>query len=547
MIPITKEQAKYLIDIIHAGKDIAIVFDLLKQYGVEDGLLNNLEQEFIFGRFQWDYYERLQAYINRVAKTDFEVKQPNYDLFFSFSSKNEAETDVMVKALREAGISVFYSKEDLALHAGTSFVSKINEALRNSKHFALYCTPEAIASQYVRHECELFYGKHIEGGKQNRIFILKGSNFSEDLLKTVYLENIQRTDLDAVCRFFGKMSPQEKEREEKKKQEQAREARRLQELIEQKEAQAQKAQQEAREEQESWELSLRANDIEGYRYYLKYYPNGKYAREAHNKIKKLTNSTPAPNTKIYWLGGGGVFLVILLFVWQPWATSEKQEDNKPTEVVKNEEKPTEEKKEERPNTKEYIETVKGVKFKMIRIPNQKYYMAETEVTQELWQAVMGKNPSFFAGKPQNPVEQVSWDDIVNDFLPALNKLTGKTYRLPTEAEWEYSAKGGENHEYAGSDNIDEVAWCRENSYDKGEKHPDYGTHPVKQKKPNKYGLYDMTGNVFEWCENWYDNKQKYRVLRGGSWRAITTGCRVAFRYYDTPDNRGNSLSFRLCL
>lgn len=540
MIQITKEQAKHLIDIIHAGKDIAIVFDLLKQYGVEDGLLNNLEQEFIFGRFQWDYYERLQAYINRVAKTDFEVKQPNYDLFFSFSSKNEAETDVMVKALREAGISVFYSKEDLALHAGTSFVSKINEALRNSKHFALYCTPEAIASQYVRHECELFYGKHIEGGKQNRIFILKGSNFSEDLLKTVYLENIQRTDLDAVCRFFGKMSPQEKERQAQKKQEQAREARRLQELIEQKEAQAQKAQQEAREEQESWQLSLRANDIEGYRYYLKYYPNGKYAREAHNKIKKLTNSTPTPNPSIYWFGGGGVFLVILLFVWQPWATSEKQEDNKPTEVVKNEEKPTEEEKD-------YTETVKGVKFKMIRIPNQKYYMAEAEVTQELWEAVMGSNPSSFAGKPQNPVEQVSWDDIVTDFLPALNKLTGKTYRLPTEVEWEYSAKGGENYEYAGSDTIDKVAWYDKNSYYKGEKHPDYGTHPVKQKKPNKYGLYDMSGNVWEWCEDWYDDSKKDRVLRGGSWYLYAIDCRVTYRNYFTPDLRISYFGFRLCL
>jgi|GEM_PF-2410962 len=183
------------------------------------------------------------------------------------------------------------------------------------------------------------------------------------------------------------------------------------------------------------------------------------------------------------------------------------------------------------NATSYTETIKGVSFEMIKIPNQNFYMAETQVTQAMWQAVMGNNPSYFAGKLQNPVEKVSWKDIVNDFLPALNKLTGKTYLLPTEAEWEYSAMGGENYQYPGSDNIDEVACYDKNS--------GKTTHPVKQKKANAYGLYDMSGNVLEWCEDAWEDIAR-RVCRGGSYRHDSEYCAphghhsrdAEYRYYD---------------
>ena len=138
------------------------------------------------------------------------------------------------------------------------------------------------------------------------------------------------------------------------------------------------------------------------------------------------------------------------------------------------------------------------------------------------------------------------------FFKRLNQQTGKNYRLPTEAEWEYAAKGGQDYKYAGSDNIGSVAWYYYNS---GEK-----THPVGQKIANGYGLYDMRGNVWEWCSDWYDedyyknspsnnpngaSSGRHRVLRGGSWYYIDLTCRVAFRLHYFPSGRSNYYGFRL--
>ncbi len=182
-----------------------------------------------------------------------------------------------------------------------------------------------------------------------------------------------------------------------------------------------------------------------------------------------------------------------------------------------------------------------------------YYMGETEVTQELWQAVMGSNPSYFSGT-QNPVEYVSWEDC-QDFIRELNRITGKTFRLPTEAEWEYAARGGSKSQsckYSGSNAIDNVAWYDSNSSSK--------THAVKGKAPNELGLYDMSGNVLEWCQDWYGSYSSSaqtnpmgpssgsgRVLRGGGWLSDAAHCRVSYRPYDTPSSRIINLGFRLVL
>ena len=185
-----------------------------------------------------------------------------------------------------------------------------------------------------------------------------------------------------------------------------------------------------------------------------------------------------------------------------------------------------------------------------------YYMGETEVTQELWVAVMGSNPSEFTGDNQRPVEYVSWDDC-QEFIEKLNSLTGKQFRLPTEAEWEYAARGGKysrGYKYSGSNNADEVAWHNDNS---GRK-----THPVKTKKANELGLYDMSGNVFEWCNDWYDDNYyrnspqtnptgpsegESRVLRGGGWCYFDMGVRVSRRDYLTPGYRHIIIGLRLAL
>lgn len=182
-----------------------------------------------------------------------------------------------------------------------------------------------------------------------------------------------------------------------------------------------------------------------------------------------------------------------------------------------------------------------------------YMIGETEVTQELWKAVMGSNPSNFSGT-NLPVEQVSWDDC-QTFITKLNQLTGKNFRLPTEAEWEYAARGGQKsrgYKYAGSNTLSDVAWYGDNS--------SFKTHPVKQKQANELGLYDICGNVWEWCQNWYgsysSNAQTNptgpssgsgRVYRGGSWVSSASSCRVANRSYDSPGFRSNYLGFRVVL
>ncbi len=191
-----------------------------------------------------------------------------------------------------------------------------------------------------------------------------------------------------------------------------------------------------------------------------------------------------------------------------------------------------------------------------------YSIGQTEVTQELWQAVMGSNPSSFTGDPQRPVEQVSWDDC-QEFITRLNVLTGKNFRLPTEAEWEFAARGGSKSHgttYAGSENLEDVAWYYTNSYAVGSESPDYGTHVVGSKFGNELGIYDMTGNVYEWCADWYGNYTEEaqtdpagpesglrRVTRGGGWFSTSPESRVPFRNYEAPGTPNYSLGFRLAL
>lgn len=203
-----------------------------------------------------------------------------------------------------------------------------------------------------------------------------------------------------------------------------------------------------------------------------------------------------------------------------------------------------------------------------------YYIGETEVTQDLWQTVMGNVPSYFRGNKQ-PVEQVSWNDC-QEFIRKLNSLTGKNFRLPTEAEWEFAARGGNKscgYKYSGSNNIGNVAWYNDNSnwkcnksfislYKIMPKHncDKQASHPVKQKHSNELGIYDMSGNVWEWCQDRYgyyssssqDNptgpsEGLGRIIRGGSWISNAKFCRSSFRLYLSPNSSGYYLGFRLAL
>ena len=204
-----------------------------------------------------------------------------------------------------------------------------------------------------------------------------------------------------------------------------------------------------------------------------------------------------------------------------------------------------------------------------------FYIGKYEVTQQLWEYVMkysgicadgstmsayasnvwlGEMPSSTDGLGADyPAYNVSWVDIVNIFIPRLNKITGKIFRLPTEAEWEYAARGGnksKGYKYSGSNTIGDVAWYSSNSSSM--------THPVGTKAPNELGIYDMSGNVYEWCSDWYGGYSSsaqtnptgptsgsYRVYRGGGWNFYARDCRVSFRYNNYPDNRNKHSGFRL--
>lgn len=182
-----------------------------------------------------------------------------------------------------------------------------------------------------------------------------------------------------------------------------------------------------------------------------------------------------------------------------------------------------------------------------------YYICKYEVTQALWRAVMGSNPSKFKGD-NLPVEQVSWNDC-QTFINRLNNYTGRNFRLPTEAEWEFAARGGNysrHYKYSGSNYISDVAWYCDNSGNR--------THPVGTKQANELGLYDMSGNVWEWCSDRYGSYSSYsqsnptgatsgfgRVERGGNWCGLARYCCSSHRSYYAPGNSFDDLGLRLVL
>lgn len=187
-----------------------------------------------------------------------------------------------------------------------------------------------------------------------------------------------------------------------------------------------------------------------------------------------------------------------------------------------------------------------------------YLIGETEVTQELWETVMGFYPTKYKGA-KKPVTEVTWNDC-QKFIKSLNTITGRHFRLPTEAEWEYAARGGKKskgYKYSGSNNIDEVAWYNDNSWALGENSTYYGPQNVGGKLPNELGIYDMSGNGNEWCSDLYDTYSSSpqtnpqgattgtsRVIRGGSWNGLGAQyCRVSYRLYSHYDNSASG--FRL--
>jgi sulfatase modifying factor 1 len=274
----------------------------------------------------------------------------------------------------------------------------------------------------------------------------------------------------------------------------------------------------------AWDVAVEKNTVDAYKKYQADYPNGRHSTEATAKIKSLEQSRSGDTADGLVFVKGGAFTM--------GCTGEQGSD------CDSDEKPAH------------------------QVTLSDFYIGKYEVTQAEWRKVMGSDPPelYNKGCDQCPVEKVSWDDI-QEFLKKLNTQTGKQYRLPTEAEWEYAARGGSlgtGYKYAGSNSIDDVAWYNANSKTANTFGDQKTTRPVGQKKANELGLYDMSGNVYEWCSDWkgtYPSSAQtnpvgpssgsYRVIRGGSWNDVPQVCRVANRHSITPDYRSLNVGFRL--
>ncbi len=273
------------------------------------------------------------------------------------------------------------------------------------------------------------------------------------------------------------------------------------------------------QEQQAWGTAEQEGSEDSYGLYLKGYPTGRFAGLAKVRLDKLKNDVAAKEeTRL-------------------WKTADSSNDQAAIESYLT-----------RYPSGRYIaaasaklaaikaEAAKGPA--MVRIPGKNYEMGKYDVTQKEWRDIMGNNPSYFKNCGDTcPVEQVSWNDI-QEYLQKLNAKTGRQYRLPNEEEWEYACYGGSKTEYCGGSDLDSVAWYNNANSNST-------THPVGQKQANGYGLYDMSGNVWQWMENKYDNEHDWRALRGGSWLNYSNYLRAAFRFDLVPTVRYFNYGFRL--
>jgi formylglycine-generating enzyme required for sulfatase activity len=296
------------------------------------------------------------------------------------------------------------------------------------------------------------------------------------------------------------------------------------------------------QEQEAWQAAQDENSDESYGRYLKGYPNGRYAGLAKARQEKLKNDQAAKDEA------------------ELWKKADSNNDKQAVEAYLN----------KYPSGR-YISAasakLKAIKEEeakgpaMVRIPGRNYEIGKYDVTRgefakfvsetgydagnqcsvwdgSKWDYRSGsnwRNPGF-SQDDTHPVTCVNWNDA-QAYVSWLSKKTGRQYHLPSEAEWEYACYGGNQTEYCGGSDINSVAWYKDNSGSQ--------THPVGQKQANGYGLYDMSGNVWQWMENKYDNEHEWRALRGGSWNDEPQFVRAAFRYCYEPSKRIFNLGFRL--
>lgn len=507
------------------------------------------------------------------------MEQTKYDVFISYSRHDYVdehenvipnnEVSKIMKTLTDAGITYWIDKN--GIYSGDKFTEELPKIIKSAPIFVYLSTANANKSKYTSKEIAIAdeYGKYIIPVRIDMtpysdkvIFRIADVSFikyavnpsrgREDLVKSIkaFLKKKRETELQK----------QEEERLRKeelyRQRKQQEEEKKRQEKIAQIETEiaaleSQKTEREKIILQKEQELKLAQIDL----------------KACETKIQKLQNKMlELRESKVKTEEDSKRHFEEKELIGE--RTTNKEEWN--TEQKRHEGEP-------HPDAQEY--SISGVSFKMIRVEGghfqmgalnsdseasgdekpqhwvtlNDYYIGETQVTQALWQAVMGTNPSYL--KENNcPVGKVSWDDC-QEFLKKLNRMLGLQFSLPTEAQWEFAAKGGkksQHFKYSGGNRAGGVSWYINNSDDK--------PHPVKGKHPNELGLYDMSGNVWEWCEDWYGKYKKYdqntpkgafhgsyRVLRGGCWYSESKYCRTTYRDKGNPTTCDISVGFRIVL
>jgi len=437
-----------------------------------------------------------------------------YDVFISYSRKDAALVNIFVQRLETEGLRVWIDRD--GVESGDAFKKVIVNAIKESAIFVFFSSESSNRSPWTTKEVSIavHYGKPIIPIRLDKSVYSEDIEF--DLVNLDYIdyseEEMRQLMMDKLIRTIkAKVLKQEPEMSEQTKM--------------------------------TYEQP--ANPI----------PNqnaGFSSRSSEEKSRQSPNQTKGK--KGLWIGLGAVVLLALLFfafkdkIMGPSDDGSSGFDD--LVISAN-------------GVSFTVKPVEGGTFTMVdtdgnffpAVTLNDYYLGETEVTQALWKAVMGKVPTYQGGWNTDvglgdlyPAYKVSWNDI-KTFIVQLNGMTGKNFRLPTEAEWEYAARGGKktnNYIFAGSNHVDKVAWYNQNS--------DKKAHEVKIKQPNELGLYDMSGNLWEWCSDVYVEagvptaaKGEMRVLRGGGWNRNADRCKVNYRGSGGPDFRGSSHGFRLAL
>lgn len=501
------------------------------------------------------------------------MEQTKYDVFISYSRKDYVdehenvipnnEISKIMKSLTDAGITYWIDKE--GIYFGDKFTEELPKIIKSAPIFVYLSTANANKSKFTSKEIAIAdeYGKYIIPVRLDMtpysdkvIFRIADISF----IKYAVNPTKGREDLvNSIKTFLKKQKENELQKEEE-------------ERLRKEELERQRKQQEEEKKRQA-EIERIEAEISAFESQKVEREKAVFQKEQELKLAQLDLKTCEAK-------------ILKLQAKLEEVRSFKKEKNKEEERIKAEENRIQEDGKRKEEAKQQEEmrrgnfTVNGVSFKMIRVEGgtfmmgsaseqgsevnsdelprhqvtlSDYYIGETQVTQALWEAVMGSNPSRFKGV-NRPVENVSWDDC-RAFIRHLNKLTGKRFRLPSEAEWEFAAHGGKKskgYKYSGGNNLNDVAWFGDNSY--GE------TKEVKTKSANELGLYDMSGNVWEWCNDWYGtypsspqtNPQgpssgSNKVYRGGGWNFGATYCRTTNRDYYWPAYSFYYLGLRLAL